>query len=217
MTRRNSITPRRIFPTLAFEQELWRGGFNLVAGIDEAGRGALAGPVAAAVVILPPDVSLLQKLAGVRDSKLMSPAQREHWAPIIRENALAWAVEFASAQEIDALGIVPATRLAARRALDALHSGKHAPDYLLTDYLLFREISLSQTALVKGDQLSLSVAAASVLAKTVRDDLMRRLDADYPSYGFARHKGYGTSFHRQVILRSGLSPIHRRSFSLHGP
>ena len=147
---------RKINPTLEFEKSLWKNGFTRIAGIDEAGRGAWAGPVCAAAVILPPDPSLTWivrpgshgiTLNGVRDSKLMTPLARETWAPRIKAAALAWGVGFASAEEIDTLGILPATKLAATRALETLH-----PEYLLTDYLIFPNIELSQTALVKGDQ-----------------------------------------------------------------
>jgi ribonuclease HII len=225
-------------PTLRFEQTLWKAGFNRIAGIDEAGRGAWAGSVCAAAVILPPDPTLPRRLAQVRDSKLMTPLARETWAPRIQEIAQAWGVGFASPQEIDELGILPSTKLAATRALLTLSSpnpplpnspipdspspdylvpnylipNSFLPDYLLTDYLLFPNIELPQTALVKGDQLSLSVAAASVLAKTARDARMRELDGRYPGYGFGRHKGYGTHLHQQAIRSMGLSEIHRKSF-----
>jgi ribonuclease HII len=209
---------RKINPTLEFEQSLWKDGFTRIAGIDEAGRGAWAGPVCAAAVILPPDPDLIRAvrpgahemtLNGVRDSKLMTPLARETWAPRIKAAALAWGVGFASAEEIDTLGILPATKLAATRALETLH-----PEYLLTDYLIFPNIELPQTALVKGDQRSLSVAAASVLAKTARDALMRELDGEYPDYGFARHKGYGTRLHQEAIRQMGVCEIHRKSFSI---
>ncbi len=200
------------FPDLTFEEEFWRNGLRRVAGIDEAGRGALAGPVCAAAVILPPDSAAAQALSGVRDSKQMTPAEREAWAPRIRETALAWGVGFASAEEIDALGILAATRLAAARALEGL-----AAEALLTDYLLLPEIALPQTALVKGDRRSLSVAAASVLAKTARDDRMRELDGRYPVYGFARHKGYGTPAHRSALARWGRCEIHRKTFTIPPP
>jgi len=204
------MTARVDPPTLACEQPLWEAGFRYLAGVDEAGRGALAGPVAAAAVILPAEASLTQRLAGVRDSKQMTPAEREYWAVRIRQAAISWSVGFASAGEIDALGIVAATCLAAQRALESLSS---PPEWLLTDYLLLREVDLPQIALVKGDQRSLSIAAASVLAKTSRDALLRDLDARYPGYGFARHKGYGTPFHRAAIRRLGYCPLHRKSFA----
>ncbi len=206
------------FPHLRYERSLWKSGLGCVGGIDEAGRGALAGPVAAAVVILPPDASLsrrvgaAQTLRGVRDSKQMTPLQRKAWAPRIQEIALAWGVGFASAGEIDSLGILPATKLAVTRALDSLSL---APDYLITDYLLLPNCPLPQTALVKGDRRSLTVAAASVLAKTARDALMREFDGEYPGYGYARHKGYGTPQHQEAIRRMGLCEIHRKSFAIH--
>ncbi|MCX6037185.1 MAG: ribonuclease HII [Chloroflexi bacterium] len=206
MTRKRNLHP---FPTLEFERNLWNDGFTRIAGIDEAGRGAWAGPVAAAAVILPADPSLTRTLNRVRDSKLMTPLARETWAPRIKESAVGWGVGFASEEEIDTLGIVPATKLAATRALENL-----LPDYLITDYLIFPEIDLPQTALVKGDQRSLSVAAASVLAKTARDALMRELDGQYPGYGFARHKGYGTRLHQEAIKKLRRCEIHRKSFSI---
>jgi len=198
-----------ILPSLEFEQLLWNDRFTRIAGIDEAGRGAWAGPVCAAAVILPPDPTIPGILNRVRDSKLMTPSEREMWAPRIRETALGWGVGFASASEIDRLGIVPATKLAATRALETL-----APDYLITDALLFRELELPQTSLIKGDQRSLSVAAASVLAKTSRDALLRELDSQYPGFGFARHKGYGTYVHREAIRKLGICAEHRTSFAI---
>ena len=202
-----------IFPTLDFEKEFWKAGLAHIAGIDEAGRGAWAGPVCAAALILPVQATLLQSLRPVRDSKLMTPQARETWSPRIQQAALSWGVGFASALEIDSLGILPATKLAATRALSALSP---APDALLTDYLVFPNSELDQVALIKGDQLSLSIAGASVLAKTARDAVMRELDRAYPGYGFARHKGYGTQFHQQAIQTLGLCEIHRRSFSMKG-
>jgi len=208
MTLNDNLHP---FPTLEFEQILWNDGFTRIAGIDEAGRGAWAGPVTAAAVILPVDPSLMQTLNRVRDSKLMTPLAREAWAPRIKESAVGWGVGLASVEEIDTVGIVPATKLAARRAIENL-----LIDYLITDYLIFPEIDLPQTALVKGDQRSLSVAAASVLAKTSRDALMRNLDGLYPGYGFAHHKGYGTRLHQEAIRMLKQSEIHRKSFSIPG-
>ena len=202
------------YPTLAFEQLLWDAGYTLIAGIDEAGRGAWAGPVCAAAVILPHDPTLIRRLDKVRDSKLMTPLARETWAPRIRQAARAWGVGFASAQEIDSLGILPSTKLAALRALACLTPLPLSPDFLLTDYLLFPSLDLPQTALVKGDQLSLSVSCASVLAKTARDARMREQEANYPGYGFARHKGYGTRLHQIALRELGMCEIHRKSFSI---
>ena len=200
-------------PTTFFESQLWKSGLRHVAGLDEAGRGALAGPVAVGAVILPNKKRLLTKdLAGVRDSKQMTPLEREELAPRIKATALTWGVGFASAEEIDAQGIVCATRLAALRALDGLAL---APQYLLTDFRLeLPQLDISQSALVKGDVLCLSIAAASVLAKTARDKLMGELDLCYQGYGLGQHKGYGTQAHRLALERLGFSPIHRKSFTL---
>jgi ribonuclease HII len=201
-------------PDLTFEIALWGQGMQFVAGVDEAGRGALAGPVAAGAIILPVRPDLTEVLLGVRDSKQMSPAERELWARRLQSLALGYAVGYATHQEIDTLGIVPATRLAARRAVSALPI---EPQHLLVDFLNLPEIPLPQTSLVKGDARSLSIAAASILAKTGRDALMRRLDLEYPGYGFAGHKGYGTLAHRQALLELGPSPVHRLSFTLTRP
>lgn len=199
-------------PDLSHETHLWTY-YRHIAGLDEAGRGALAGPVAVGAVILPDNEPLLlQALAGVRDSKQMTPLRRESLAPRIKETALAWSVAFASAEEIDTLGIVPATRIAAMRALRGLSI---LPQYLLTDFRLeLPQLELSQTSIVKGDAHCLSIAAASVLAKTVRDELMRELDSQYPDYGLGKHKGYGTQAHRSAMKRLGYSSIHRRTFIL---
>ena len=199
-----------INPDLSFEQALWSAGITLIAGIDEAGRGAWAGPVSAGAVILPARADLAQLLAGVRDSKQMTPAQRARWSMQICVVALAWGVGFASAAEIDELGILPATRLAMQRAIDCLAL---APQHLLVDALRLPFIPLPQQALIKGDARVLSIAAASVLAKTARDALMVEQDAIHPGYGLARHKGYGTALHLAALHLLGPSPIHRKSFA----
>lgn len=201
----------RIDPSLELETKLWKSGLTLVAGLDEAGRGALAGPVAVGVVILPAEPTLLAStLSGARDSKQMTPLERDSLAPRIRETALAWAVGFASAEEIDQQGIVRAVRLAALRAL---HQIEVVPQYLLTDFRLeLPQIDIPQQSYVRGDARCLSIACASILAKIERDALMRELDAQYPGYGLGKHKGYGTQAHRSAMERLGLSPIHRRSF-----
>lgn len=204
-----TLSRRLILPTLDFEKSLWKKDYSRIAGIDEAGRGAWAGPVCAAAVILPVGSTIARTLKGVRDSKLMTPPEREAWAPRIRESAFAWGIGFSTAREIDDLGILPATRLAAVRAMASM-----SPQYLLTDALLFREIELDQTSLIKGDQRSLSISAASVLAKTARDEWMRGLEDIYPGYGFGRHKGYGTSLHHQALITLGMCAEHRRSFAL---
>jgi ribonuclease HII len=191
------------------EARLWDQGW-IIGGLDEAGRGALAGPVSAGVVLLDREPAEVLRKAGVRDSKQLTPLQRERLAPIIQEMARAWGVGFATAEEIDALNIVRATKLAAARAIESL---SRLPDHLLTDYLILPEIEIPQTALVKGDQRCVSIAAASILAKTARDAWMRAYEAEYPGYGFARHKGYGTQVHRSAVARLGRCAIHRKTFS----
>lgn len=203
-------------PDLSLELGLWGGGLQFIAGLDEAGRGALAGPVAVGAVILPaagPD--LLKELRGVRDSKLMTPLARQRLRPVIESCALRWGVGFASAAEIDEMGIAAATRLAALRALE--RTGP-LPQFLLTDFRLeLPMLDIPQTALVKGDQKCLSIAAASVLAKTWRDEHLCRLDGVFPGYGLARHKGYGTAAHRRAINEQGYCHAHRRTFTFKIP
>jgi ribonuclease HII len=210
MPRRIDPSEIPLSPDLKFETPLWQNGILVVAGLDEAGRGAWAGPVSAAAVILPADLDVLQRLAGVRDSKQMSAAARADWAEKIREQALSWGVGFATHAEIDQRGIVPATRLAMTRALEQLSP---APGHLLIDALRLPGIQIAQTALIKGDARSLSIAAASVLAKTARDALLVEMEALYPGYGFARHKGYGTAAHQTALDRLGPCALHRMSFA----
>jgi len=199
-----------VSPDLRLEKRLWRSGLENIAGMDEAGRGALAGPVTVGAVILPNVPRLSSTLSGVRDSKQMTPPQRARWAAILRKIARAWSLGWASADEIDSLGISAATRLASERALAALPL---LPNHLLTDFRLNPDTDIPLTSLVKGDQKSLSIASASVLAKTARDAVMCELDEQYPGYGLARHKGYGTIVHREAIERLGHSPIHRKTFA----
>ncbi|MBV6396237.1 MAG: Ribonuclease HII [Anaerolineales bacterium] len=202
-----------ILPDLSLEQNLWDGGFDSVAGLDEAGRGALAGPVAVAAVILPREPSLHPStLSGVRDSKLMTAGQRARWADVIKASARAWSLGWAIPEEIDALGIAPSTRLAAERAIEGLSL---FPDFLLTDFHLKPDTEIPFASLVKGDQKSLSIACASVLAKTARDKLMIEMQARYAGYDFSKHKGYGTAGHRRAIERLGHSAVHRRTFHFH--
>jgi len=181
--------------------------------LDEAGRGAWAGPVAAGAVVLPvsaPVEELLEQLRGVRDSKVMTSRQRAFWAEHIRLAALAWGVGFAESHEVDTLGIVPATRLAMERALKACGC---AAQHLLVDAVRLPEINIPQQALIKGDARSLSIAAASVLAKTARDAVMIEMDERFPGYGFAMNKGYGTAIHRAGLDEIGPCPMHRFSFA----
>lgn len=197
-------------PTLEFEKKLWEAGVELIAGLDEAGRGSWAGPVAAAAVILPHNnTNLPDALNGVRDSKQMTPLQRDYWANKIKETALAFSVGFASNTIIDEFGILPATRIAMEQAIEKLPI---LPQHLLIDALPLREQPYSQTILIKGDQRSLSISAASILAKTARDALMAEMEIQYPGYGFAQHKGYGTALHRQTLTQLKPCLIHRFSY-----
>ena len=196
-------------PTLEFEKQLWGDGFRIVAGLDEAGRGAWAGPVYAAAVVLPTDNRVVDLLSGVRDSKRMTPLQRDRWRGCIQSAAIAWTIGSSTNDEIDKLGIVPATCLAMLRALDEL---VYEPTYLLVDYIQIRDCTCPQLSLPKGDCRSLSIAAASVLAKTARDAYMLELDQRFPGYGFASHKGYGTAQHRAALKELGPCLIHRHSF-----
>lgn len=204
---------KRVKPNLKFESDLWDSGLLHVAGLDEAGRGALAGPVAVGAVILPHDDKTLlsRTLNRVRDSKQLTALTRESLALTIKDIALTWSVGFAGADEIDAQGIVRATRLAAVRAL---HQFSISPEYLLTDFRLeLPQLDISQTSLVRGDARCLSIACASILAKTERDALMRDIDERHPGYGLGKHKGYGTQAHRSAMKRLGLSAVHRKTFS----
>lgn len=203
------IGHRPRFPDLTFEQTLWAAGILRVAGGDEAGRGALAGPVAAAAVVLPPTPQIAAQLWGVRDSKQMTPGQRQYWAERVRLLALDYSIGMATAEEIDAIGIVPATCLALQRALAGLQS---MPEHLLLDYLNYPDSGLSKTILIKGDARCLSIAAASILAKTARDAWMIAAEKEYPGYGFSRHKGYGSLQHIQALKTLGPSPLHRKTF-----
>ena len=199
-------------PGLHLEQALWENGLLKVCGVDEAGRGAWAGPLTAGAVILPCNTQTRHSLEGVRDSKQMTPKQRERWAVEIKALAVAWAVGEASAAEIDDIGILPANRLAMVRAIQGLSI---TPDYYLFDFIHWKTCPYPGQRLVKGESQSLSIAAASVLAKTSRDAVMRALDEQYPGYALGQHKGYGTSLHRAAIQQLGLAPIHRQSFNIH--
>lgn len=209
---RSRIDPSMIpaFPDLSLEKQLWDQGYDRIGGVDEAGRGALAGPVAAAVVILPPDTGVASALEGVLDSKQMTAAARLKLAARIKKIALDYHVGFADPQEIDRVGILPATKLAAYRAIKLLEM---EPAYLLLDYLLLDDLNIPQVSLIKGDARSMSIAAASIMAKTARDSLMQNLGSECPEYGFEAHKGYGTFRHKQAIDEFGATEYHRMTFS----
>jgi ribonuclease HII len=206
--RRPEFVPE--WPTLEFESRLWGLGLTHVAGVDEVGRGALAGPVYVGAVILPVSQSVSEELSGVRDSKMMSPEEREFWVPIIQETAIAYGLGWASCKEIDRWGIAPATRMAAKRALNSLSIW---PEHILLDYISLSRVNLPQTSMAAGDALCLSVAAASVLAKVARDAKLCELDSRFPKYGFASHKGYYTDDHVRAIKKHGPCAQHRQSFA----
>jgi ribonuclease HII len=192
----------------ALETQLRARGCQAVAGLDEVGRGALAGPLTAAAVVLPPSPHIV----GLDDSKRLSPARREELARAIRTHALAVSVAHVSPGELDALGMTKALRRVMGLALEGL--GMHV-DHVVLDGLPLN-VTDRETAVVKGDQLVAAIAAASIVAKVARDALMRSLAAEHPAYGFDINKGYGTSEHFAAISREGLSPIHRRSFAIGG-
>lgn len=193
-------------PTTEFEQEARRCGYRHIAGLDEAGRGPLAGPVVAAAVILP----FACRLSGVDDSKLLSETEREALYAVICRKAVAVGIGSADAAEIDALNILEATRLAMRRAIARLPA---RPDFLLLDALAIPGLTVPSRPIVKGDRLSLSIAAASIVAKVTRDRLMAAYHDDYPHYNFRAHKGYGTEEHLVRLAEHGPCPIHRRTFA----
>jgi len=193
------------------ERELWTAGYRWLAGIDEAGRGAWAGPVVAAAVVLPAERNDMDSiLCGVRDSKVLTPRQREALVPLIYQTALAVGVGMASSRFIDRWGIVPATRQAMAMAVRNLPLEPH---YLLIDALKLPEVQLPQLALIKGDAHVLSIAAASIVAKVFRDRLMVALGSRQGDYGFAAHKGYGTAAHRAALHHLGPCAEHRMSFA----
>jgi len=188
------------------EREFWHY-FRFIAGIDEAGRGALAGPVYAGAVILPPFSSI-----PVKDSKLLTPKKREELFEVIKKEAVAWSFGFASVEEIEELGILKATFLAMKRAIVGLQV---EPEYILVDgNIPIPELSIPQETVVKGDRYCLNVASASIVAKVLRDRFMRELDKSYPLYGFSKHKGYATREHRDKIKVFGSSEVHRKTFKL---
>jgi ribonuclease HII len=209
VTGRLEVAPwhrERLDPDFAEERILWSRGFRHVAGIDEVGRGCLAGPVAAAAVILPPD----WQPSGLRDSKLLTPQERARLAGEIRARAVAWAVAFVGPELIDRINILQATLLASQLAAARLTV---RPDALLLDAVALPEVGIHQRVLVSADRLCASVAAASVVAKVARDALMEELDGVYPGYDLARNKGYAAPEHRAGLWALGLSPIHRLSFA----
>ncbi len=187
------------------EDGFYAEGVQVICGVDEAGRGPLAGPVCAAAVILPPHL----QIPGLTDSKKLTDKKRRELFPVIQEQAIAYGIGFASEREIDEINILQATFLAMERAVDGLTA---KPELVLIDGNREKDFGLPVKTVVKGDSLSANIAAASVLAKVSRDDLMLKMEAEYPGYGFAIHKGYGTKAHYEALTKYGPCPIHRRSF-----
>jgi ribonuclease HII len=195
-------------PTAApyrYEAKAWRTGLSRIAGVDEAGRGPLAGPVVAAAVVIAPD----RRIRGLADSKVLPAERREELFAVIHERAVAVGVGVVDHLTIDRINILEATRVAMGQALAALVV---APELIITDFVALRDCACPQRNLVDGDARCASVAAASIVAKVTRDRLMREIDAQFPEYGFAKHKGYATPEHLAAIDRHGLCPLHRRSF-----
>ncbi len=192
-------------PMWEIEEKYYAAGFQTICGVDEAGRGPLAGPVCAAAVILPPHV----RIPGLNDSKKLSDKRRRELFPVIQDQALAYGIAFASEQEIDEINILQATFLAMRRAMEQLSL---RPELALIDGNRETDFGIPAKTIVKGDSLSANIAAASILAQVTRDDLMIRMADRYPEYGFEIHKGYGTRAHYAALERFGPCPIHRMTF-----
>ena len=196
----------RLDVMLTHERRLWESGRSYIAGVDEVGRGPLAGPVVAAAVILPQDFDVL----GIDDSKKLSPKKREELFEVIKEKALAWSVGWVGPERIDEINILEATKEAMTQAVQGLSL---QPDHVLIDgNFTVRALALPQTAIVKGDANSTSIAAASILAKVTRDRYMEEMDSVYPGYAFASNKGYGTKAHYDGLKAQGPTPIHRKTF-----
>ena len=192
-------------PDETFENQLREAGYTAICGVDEAGRGPLSGPVVAAACILPAEC----EIPGLNDSKKLTPKQRDRLFDTVREVAIAYAIGMASPEEIDQLNILNATMLAMRRAIEGLPV---KADFALIDGNCARGIDLPHKTVISGDALSVSISAASILAKVTRDRICLENDRDYPEYGFAKHKGYGTREHMDALRRLGPCPLHRRSF-----
>ncbi|MCC0783333.1 ribonuclease HII [Clostridioides sp. ES-S-0108-01] len=188
-----------------FENEGYNKGYLYIGGIDEAGRGPLAGPVVASVVVFKKNT----KIEGVNDSKKLSEAKRDELFEVIKREALDYGIGIVNNEEIDEFNILNATYMAMIKAINCL---KQAPDYLLVDAATIPGIDIAQNPIVKGDSKSISIAAASILAKVTRDSIMYQYDRVYPEYGFKSHKGYGTKEHYEAIEKHGITPIHRKSF-----
>ena len=200
-----TLFPPEEFNPLHFEQQAIRNGFRYIAGVDEAGRGPLAGPVVAAAVILPESFDL----PGLTDSKKLTEKKREELYPLIRQQAVSVGIGLATPRDIDTHNILEATLMSMQKAITRLST---APHFLLIDGISRVNSVIPQKTIKKGDSRSLSIAAASVVAKVVRDRIMVAFDRHFPEFGFSKHKGYGSESHREVIARLGPTPLHRYSF-----
>jgi ribonuclease HII len=200
------ITRRK--PSLAEEKSLRAEGFQFIAGVDEVGRGALMGPVVAAAVIMPDNIKASWK-SMVRDSKQLSPEAREYLSPYIQEKAVSFGIGLITNDIIDTVGIARATCLA---MLSAIQQLTPQPQFVLIDYVRLHELMIPQKGIVHGDSICFSIACASIIAKVYRDRLVVEMDGEYPGYGFASHKGYGTQKHLAILREKGPCPLHRRSF-----
>ena len=198
-------------PTFELERELHQKGYAVVCGVDEAGRGPLCGPVVAAACVLPDDLDIPE----LNDSKKLTPKKRDKLFDLIREQAIAYGIAEGTVEEINTFNILEADLLAMRRAIDGLTTPDGQPynaDFALIDGNIDRDFQIPAQAVVKGDALSMSIAAASVLAKVTRDRMCEKMDEEYPQYGIAKHKGYGTKEHMAALRQHGPSPIHRTKF-----
>ncbi|MBP7073231.1 MAG: ribonuclease HII [Clostridia bacterium] len=196
----------RLIRMTEYERKCYEKGYKLIAGVDEVGRGPLAGPVVAAAVILGEGVLI----PGVNDSKKLSEEKREYLYDEIKSKALCWSIGIVDEKVIDEINILNAACLAMKKALDGLAD---KPDYILLDAVTLKDVDIPQKGIIKGDALSLSIAAASIIAKVERDRMISAYDELYPHYAFSKHKGYGTREHIECIKKYGLLPIHRRSFT----
>lgn len=203
---KKALLKKQFSNMLTYEQRLWKEGFNYVAGVDEAGRGPLAGPVVAAAVILPDDFTLL----GINDSKALTTEERQLFYEKIKENAIAYHISYVHADLIDQLNILEATK---RAMVEALVNLQPRPNIALIDAVNLQQSPIKTDTIIKGDEKSVTIAAASILAKVSRDHYMTNIHEKYPEYNFHRHKGYGTREHLKQLKRHGISPIHRCSFA----
>lgn len=199
------------YPPIQLETALWENNKLIVAGIDEVGRGALAGPIVAAMVILPASISIEKTLFGVKDSKVMRPSQRAVWAGLIKQHASYWSVGLVSAEEIDEIGIQAANQKAMTLAIQ---SYPERIDQHLFDFVFWKNCPFEGQRIKRGESASLSIAAASIIAKTTRDEIMIELSYGFPAYKWQKNKGYGTATHIAAIYAEGYTPYHRRSFIL---